>query len=489
MSGKFSIIFCILLFIVFMTDVEAQRVRTIIPPRVDLFQSSFVDVGDASASSMGLPGKLNENDFNAFGNPSQIMQYGTAYGEVWNGQAWGGATVVLLGIKFGIFLGRPYQGSATNFLQMPSSVNGSDAGNYVNQLYWDSITGVFSDPSVFDISALAPFNHADIFMGFKFDSVAIGVKFTYADNSDRQEFTSIASPTNTYTSNFGKITKERYTADHHISLGLLFIDFGPFKTLGVSADIGLLSFENSYIENDRKDKRMAENKFESDNSPTLSFLLRPIMDLSIGRLIVPMTLTKVDNSSKGSRLHDRDGDGLYTNMGFTPDVNDAYLLSDKTTDIAVDLALHTNPTKQLKVIYATGIHSTKREMMATIVSNLKQNAVMEESKASTVSIPFGVSVEHETLKWFKIRFGAHKLIYSKSKIEAKDENYNGNKLANTLTLNTEGSRDLTKELSIALGMGLIPAEKLSIDIAFNAAMNANYTFENLVSHVSMKYHY
>ncbi|MBU1076773.1 MAG: hypothetical protein KKH98_05730, partial [Spirochaetes bacterium] len=317
---------------------------TLPPPRVDLFQSSFVDVGDALTSSLGLPGNLTENDFNSFGNPSQIMQYGTAYGEVWSGQAWGGATVVILGIKFGIFLGRPYQGSATNFLQIPTLINGSDINNYLGNIDNDSITGVFNDPGVFDNTVLTPFNHADIFMGFKFGSVAMGVKFTYADNSDKQEFASIASPTNTFTSNFGKITKERYVADHHISLGLLFIDFGPFRTLGVSADIGLLSFENSYIENDRKDKRLAENKYKSDNSPTLSFLLRPIMDLSMGRLIVPMTLTKVDNSSKGSRLHDRDGDGLYTNMGFTSDVDDAYNLSDKTTDIAVDLALHTNPT-------------------------------------------------------------------------------------------------------------------------------------------------
>ncbi|MDD5067802.1 MAG: hypothetical protein PHF84_12220, partial [bacterium] len=62
---------------------------------------------DTTTAALGLPNPLIQNDFNIFFNPSQIMNYGTAYGEVWKaGEVWGGATVRLpLEFKLGIFLG------------------------------------------------------------------------------------------------------------------------------------------------------------------------------------------------------------------------------------------------------------------------------------------------------------------------------------------------------------------------------------------------
>ncbi|MBN1898169.1 MAG: hypothetical protein JW827_05290 [Spirochaetes bacterium] len=448
-------------------------------------------VNNGSSAGMGLPSILLEDDYNSFNNPSQLMQYGTAYGELWSGNAWGGATFVLFGIKFGVFLGRPYEGYAPNFMNWPDTVTGSGSetmnlflNNYQNA---GNITAINNNPGLTGGAVLTPVNHADFFTGIKFDSMAIGAKFTYADNSDSVEFESIESPTNTAISNFGKVSKNRSVADHHITLGFLFFNFGPFRTLDVSFDLGLLSFENSYKENGRKDNRTAENIWQSDNNPTLRFLLRPIMDLGIGTLIVPVSLTLIDTSSKGTRRHDLDGNGLFTDAA---DRNDGFTLEDKQTDLIVDLALHTKPTKELKVIYATGLNSSKREKTSTINSNLgTANKISERSETTSLTIPFGISVEHQTLSWLLLRFGAHKIIFVNNEIKATDENYQGNVIKNTITSTTSDQRDITNEFQISLGIGMRPLSKVDIDWALNAAVNQTYTFNNIVSRLSLKYHY
>ena len=54
-------------------------------------------VQDSSAASLGLPSVLVQNDFNIFSNPSLIVQYGTAYGEIWN-------VVRVISIPFVVFI-------------------------------------------------------------------------------------------------------------------------------------------------------------------------------------------------------------------------------------------------------------------------------------------------------------------------------------------------------------------------------------------------
>ncbi|MBN1898170.1 MAG: hypothetical protein JW827_05295, partial [Spirochaetes bacterium] len=263
----------------------------------------------------------------------------------------------------------------------------------------------------------------------------------------------------------------------------------PFRTLDVSFDLGLLSFENSYKEGSRKDHKTAENIMKSDNSPTLQFLVRPIMDLSIGTLIVPINLVLADTSSTGTRRHDMDGDGIYTNK-LIPDVHDDFKLEDKTTQLGVDMALHTRPTKELRVIYATGMSLTKRNIKSTIMSNLgNANTIKEESETTALTIPLGVSVEHQTLSWLLLRFGAHKIIYAQNKTDATDEQYTGNVLSHSLTDTKDASRNINNELQITLGLGMRPMDKLDVDFALTAAVNATYSFDSIVSRLSLKYHY
>ncbi|MDD5066946.1 MAG: hypothetical protein PHF84_07850, partial [bacterium] len=310
---------------------------------------------DTTTTAFGVPNSVIQNDFNIFFNPSQIMNYGTAYGEVWKaGEVWGGATVRLpLEFKLGIFLGRPYTGKAANYLTTITKINsfttlgpGFTFSSVPGQL--GTINGNLNVPGA-DLSALTVLNHIDILLGRKItDSLSVGVKFTYADNSDEE------SGSLTWISNVpndGSYDTKRSVSDHHLSIGAVIKDLAIFSSLDLSFDMGFMSMEGEYNETQFTNDKNAQVRVESDNSPNISITLRPIMDIGDNRLITVLNYNIIDASSKYTWYKDLDGNGNYTNRPFGE--QDASGTYKDTEDLFVGiLALHTRPTKQLKLIYS-----------------------------------------------------------------------------------------------------------------------------------------
>jgi len=459
---------------------------------------------DTTTVSMGIDNTLIENDFNIFFNPGEMFKYGTAYGEIWDStslstRAWGGATAKVSIFKIAAFLGRPYAGNASQYLTFVQPQTGQ-LQNLINAYkgFDKSIVNIngappaFSGEALYAFDILIPQNHIDLLLGTKLGSMGVGLKLTYANNTDYRDYDIENEPA--AIAGDGTIKKERASADHHITLGGLLMDLGPIKALGISFDIGMLSFKNTYEEDETVVGQSAKLTLESDNSPSIGVLVRPIMEFSFGRLIVPVYFNMIDTSAKGTRKIDGDGDGIFTNIQApVGDRDDSFSITDKTTKFGILTALHTKPADNLKLIYSFGFTMESRKMTAEGVTNLTGTAEINQEikdNSSTVNIPLGVSLEHDTLAWLKTRFGVQKLLIvsDSEEIEVKTTVGAAN-IGNNKKVMIDTLRDNANELVVSFGLGVKASSRMDMDMALAAGVNDIYSFTSLIARASLRYYY
>lgn len=433
-------------------------------------------IADTTTAAYGVPNPVLQNDFNIFFNPSQLMNYGTAYGEIFRaGEVWGGATIRLpWDMKFGLFLGRPYNGKAGNYLDQP----GGDSINFGSINIQTGIGGTTWLPAMGNLSPLIPINHADIMLGKKFSSsFSAGVKFTYADNTE--EASRVFTPVSTNEQCGGIFNNKQTVADHHITAGFVFNDFIIFSSLDLSVDMGLSSLANEYTETQFTNKRFSTVKIDSDNGPAWGFTLRPVLPVGENLLITVLNLNLIDTSTKFSWQTDGNGDGQFTNSGVTERDQTGTFKDTQTLFLGL-MAFHTKPTKSLKIIYSAGFSYDKRDQEAMAVSK-GTNDYKESLIATTTFIPVAISLEHQLFPWFKTRFGVSKQILYNEKSESADEQGRPAQY-----INEYDTKDNPTDVSVSAGIGLVPARDFEIDLTLNVV---GYSFDILLSRASLKYHF
>lgn len=476
---------------------------------------------DTATASLGLPNVLIENDFNIFFNPAYIVDYGTAYGEIWNSSKkagvtnhpWGGATFKLFsGVKLGLFIGRPYTGKAINFLTAPrTAYTFSGGGATLNQ---DSgiatsaaaiaggplipvINGIpnpgfpdFDRQNLYNLTSPTPDNRLDILSGIPLGgNLALGIKLTACWNYDEDSFKSSLTPSDPQD---GEVINKRAIRDHHITIGVLVKNLAFLSSLGFAFDYGLMGLE---IEHSEKDNDSANNadglvRYESDGAGSMSFLLRPVMKISGStKLVSAINLSLINTSTKHTIRYDANGDNDYEDGG---DVYTDADYSDNSTLFSIDLALHTQPTESLKVIYSTGIYSESRTIEAT-GTDLRQATTekkwVEKEERGYMGIPLRVAVEHKTFSWLKTRLGVAKDVLYAEVSEVTDEEYDGN--GNLVASYTDEQIDqfttpIKDKITVSLGLGIKPVNDVEIDLAL---ATDTYSFNSLISRASVKYHF
>lgn len=149
---------------------------------------------DTISAAFDIPDVLIKNDYNMFYAPSTLLNYGTAYGEIWNaGTPWGGASVKLpAGFKTLFFLGRPY--NSVVFVDYATAIDGGN-GNRGNFSPTSSSTvGIttlggtaISLTPDFTTTPFHPQHSVDLLLGKKIGSVGLGFKYSLFYNSDENK--------------------------------------------------------------------------------------------------------------------------------------------------------------------------------------------------------------------------------------------------------------------------------------------------------------
>jgi hypothetical protein len=408
------------------------------------------------------------------------MQYGTAYGEIFNANAWGGATFKIFGLKWGLFLGRPYSGNSGRFLDVPSFSfpTSSLATQAAYGTVPSPVTGILGLPgSFFGVnltSILTPANHADLLVGGRLGDVALGLKLTYADNSQRDSAEPATAPSSPATD--GKAEVDRYTGDHHVSLGAVIPLQGALTSLELSVDVGMLYFRNVYRE-DRADGAYAEQALRSDGSFSLGALARPILQVGKSRLIVPLFFNMISVPTRVTREFDTVPGGALESS------HDIPLYKDSAMDYGVLAALHTRPVEGLTVIYSLGGIASYRKFEPVIASE------KDAWVSSSVRVPAAVSAEYALLKWLSVRFGVSKIVAVLGGVSESQELYSGTTLLSSIDTSAKAPRNPAAELAVTCGLGIRAGKKVDIDLAVNSFQGTGFSWDSLIAAASLKFHY
>lgn len=421
---------------------------------------------DTETRGLGLSNRLIESDMNMFVNPGQVVNYGTAYLEGWlgNNLVWGGATVPMPAKqKLAVFLRRPlnsnsalgaarglfnkYHGesaptTAGAGLGLPA-LTGDGGSNYTNGEFNGGTFGILD-------TAKKGFGNVDMLYGLSLGNMNLGLRLSYASTSQSEEKTNATSTLkfNTSAKNVGA------------GLGLQWKDLGPgYLDVSVSTDIPIVR-----LEYDNRIAAGTETRSVKSGTPfSLGFLGRYVMPVGKDKLILA---TGIDTFNVPYTISSTTTAGVATNLE----------AASKALFISGDVAYHQIFLEgKLKIIYSTGVGSTKITYTAANTANA--SLLNSEYSITNFFIPLGVSAEHQTFESLKTRIGVRKNIASNREIADKTVTTN-------TTTNTSFYQD--DELLVAMGLGWIPAEKVQIDFAMNA--NA-FKLDTFFSALSARYHY
>ena len=463
---------------------------------------SPTETTDTETQSLGLSNRLIENDFNIWINPSQITEYGTVYGEIWNaaGNEWGGATVWLPVGKLGIFVGRPYTGNiamtgTTPLTTYPgTSITALPAG-----LAGPLAIDPFGDPLIYDLTPLAiGGNQIDILYGMQpIDMLSVGLRISLADNYN--ETTYNYSDTPGPATGDGSISNIRQSSDMQISVGALLKDIGPLDKIDVAFTMANPKVKNEFSEsayNAVPNLGTALDTFESENAANMNVLVRGIMGIMESRLIASLSMDTIDVSANRTIVLDNDT----TVAGVAQ--NDVVTYKDTASRMNIDAALHTKPSSDLKVIYALGIANFSRSIEIT-QSDLGLGGgvvaagplAISKGALSSSGFPVTVALEHQTWKRVATRFSASKAMFSNASIEITEADYRDadadgvNDTIDETGVSKSVVRPRTQIATVGLGLGIAPAENVSLDIALQSTIFDLTTAGNLITRASVKYHF
>lgn len=412
---------------------------------------------DTQTRGLAVPNRLIESDMNMFVNPGQLVNYGTAYLEGWLGSnlVWGGATVPMpANQKLAIFLRRPLNlnsplgATESLFSKYPESgfLNGGGS-----TFTGDTTATTGSAFSILD-RAKKGFGNLDLMYGIAVGKLNFGARLSYANVKHSQEKT---DSTANYTAKFA-------TNSHNIGagLGVQVKDLGPgYLDVALSSDFPIVKLEyNNQI------AAGSENLSIKSGTPfSLGILTRYVMPVGQDKLIVAVNVDtfKVPYEIRGATTANvqRSRDG-----------------STKVLNVAFDVAYHQNFQEgKLKIIYSAGVGSTSSTLAMS--DNIAPATYNNELSITNFFIPLGVAAEHKTFETLKTRIGVRKNVISNKKTVDKTA---------TTSNTTETSFYSDDELTVAMGLGWTPAEKVQIDLAMNA--NA-FKLDTFFSAISARYHY
>lgn len=479
---------------------------------------------DTLTASLGVPNVLLDSEFNIFNvSPAEVTEWGTAYGEIWNGNntSWGGATIGLPVGRLGVFLGRPYAGTAGSIGQptgafiagrgeasnnpLFTGVQNGAGGAWLGSLNNEPVA--VTGHALYDSRVLAPRNLVDLIYGIPLsDKFSLGIAYAYARNKDDESWSDTnPAGANPNTAGDGSITNERRTADHQISLGFLAKQLGAIQKFDIAVNLARANVENRHAETRitaaGATAATANSTLESDGGLSFGFLARMIFGSFLNerdRLITAFTFNRPNVSSKGTFQVDTNGSGSSLDNG--ADIDRSWELDDKAANIRLDAAYHQMPTEALKVIYSFTYvrQSSKREFtlrennpLVLGLAGLRERETREETLSG---LPVGISVEHQTWSKVATRFGVRKTLFGKNTVDIEDRSFRNS--AGALLLDQVAKRRSEIDSSLAatatFGLGFKPTKDVDIDVALVTNLfdlDTGAGTADIVSRASFRWHF
>lgn len=417
--------------------------------------------------AMALPNRLTEGDFNTYVNPGQVVNYGTAYLEGWTGAplAWGGAGIPLPGNqKIAIFLRRPLnQNSAlgsvksmfdTTAFKLPNTTlpNGG-AGGIANN-------GEVNGDAFGILSTAKGFGNLDLFYGIPLGNVNVGLRLSYANVSKAAEETTATSD------------KKFSSSSYDVSVGLgaqIKNFFGGYLDAAVSS-----GYVKTSVKYDNMVTAGSEYMYITSKTPLiLGGLLRYVLPVGENKLLLAANM---DTWNLPLELRGQNTAGSSTH---------AIDASTKAMLLNLDAAYHQTFTEaKLKIIYSAGVGYARNTYAMSTAINPSSAAdifgnTLVDNKDELINtfIPLGLAAEHQTFENLKTRIGIRKNVVS---VKSRTQKVG----TTTTTYDTQFSND--DELTMAMGLGWMPAQKVSFDFAMSA--NA-FNLTTFFSAISIRYYY
>lgn len=411
---------------------------------------------DTQTRGLALPNRLIESDMNMFVNPGQLLNYGTAYLEGWLGanNVWGGATVPLPGKqKLAIFIRRPQ--NLNSALGSAKSLFDTYKGDltFLNGGGNTSYQGEFEGATfgIMDINKKG-FGNADLMYGIGIGTLNLGLRLSYANVRNATDSLDSTTSRNLRFS----------TASHNIGagLGVQWQNLGPgYLDFAISGDIPISKAEWNNVIGTASENLSVQNS----GAYGMGFLTRYVMPFGQDKVIAAVNIDTYKNpfEIRGTSL---------TNASRSRDAQASAL------NISFDVAYHQMFQEgKLRIIYSTGFGSTASKY--TMADNNTPATLNNSTEYSNVYMPLGVAAEHRTFETLKLRIGVRKNVLSFRKQSIK-----------TVTTNLENNSTFYSddELTVAMGLGWTPAEKVQLDFAMNA--NA-FKLDTFFSAISARFHY
>lgn len=462
------------------------------------FDQVIAGVPDTQNQSLGLQNFQTETSFNIWINPAQINEWQTVYGEVWGGagNTWGGANFKLPASHLGVFVGRPYVGTIANSgalsLNGLINVNGlGSTGAAIGNTITDNLTplGITN-------------NTLDLFYGMPMDNMSLGLRLSMANNSLNQDYTYTAAVAPSFGD--GTVGSKRLSSDTQIGVGALLKDMGPFEKLDVALTISIPSVNNSFslscVPAVTTNRMTASDELKSTNAANMSLLARGLLGVYDNKLYTTFGYASTDISAKRTALTDNDVTGV---VGLNNHTQEAF--TDKTTNLVLDAAYHTQPSKDIKAIYTFGFRSSAQsnEVLETDLGGQVLNTVLGpvaylKQEITSTNIPFSVAVEHKT--WTKVctRIGVQSTLMSNTKVKATSQIYavSGTPLLRDTAIQVANTENTTTPIAqaatVSLGFGIQPAKDFDLDIAIVSTifdLDSGAGVSDLISRASIRYHF
>lgn len=409
---------------------------------------------DTQTRGLAVPNRLIESDMNMFMNPGQLMNYGTAYLEGWLGAnlVWGGATVPLpANQKLAVFVRRPLNANSALGSTQALFDKYAQTGHLTNGLtgFDGSFTG--ADLAILNKTTKG-FGNLDLMYGMALGDLNLGLRVSYANMRNNVDQSVAATGVN------GKYTMSAHNIG--VGVGAQWKNLGPgYLDLSLSSDLPLMNMEYNATT-----PTGAENlTVRSSAAPSIGLLGRYVTPVGQDRLLVAANIDqyKMPYEIRG------------TNLAGSVKSQDA---AASALNLQLDAAYHQNfQDGKLKVIYSTGIGHTS--VKYTVVDNNNPAALNNSYDKNHLFVPVGVAVEHATFETLKTRFGVRKNVFSSRTTTDK---------TTAQTIETSRAFYQDDELTVAMGLGWVPAEKVNLDFAMNA--NA-FKLDTFFAALSARYHY
>ncbi|HTN43521.1 MAG TPA: hypothetical protein VMN77_06955 [Nitrospiria bacterium] len=421
---------------------------------------------NARMDGLGVANWQIEDDFNIWINPAQVTNYknniygelgtestsspcsvsiplgvggcgaisGTGFNDSMNsGSQWGGMNMDVSYGSWGVYIGRPTNGSINGASPLGlSSFNLSGPLGMMNQqaAFGPSGTG----------SPLGN-NRVDLFYGLH-SATPIGLYLSYADQYQKNTV--------------GGVTSKDESTEWNLGAGGIF----GGGMLDGTVDITVPSSKCSNA------APSCGNTYKSDAGPSFAILVRHHANMGNSKLLTTAQILSIDASTK-----DSSGTGVK--------------VDDTTLGWRLDTALNSKPNPDTLVVAGIGLAGANREA--------KVNQGGGKVTLDNLAIPVNIAVEHQTFKVVKTRIGLSKPLYNSS--NCKDSTPTGGGCPIFVGGLDKSNTVSDGAATFSLGLGWAVMDNLMIDAVINQDVIFSGTYaisgvpETLSSKLSATYRF